>query len=238
MEPQVQPMSDKPDLMKGVILPGIINFLIGVLVLGGMVLLLAGTIKFWQGWVFAVVFMAMTTAEGIYLSIKNPELLARRKEVGNAGQSRGQRILITVALSSMAAMVMFSALDHRFGWSQMPPFVSLIGDGLIVISFVVYYFVYRVNSYAASSIRVFEGQTVSSTGIYALVRHPKYAGDMFMLVGIPLALGSWWGLAFMAIVIPGMVWRILDEEKLLKKDLPGYVEYTQKVRYRLVPYLW
>jgi protein-S-isoprenylcysteine O-methyltransferase Ste14 len=139
-------------------------------------------------------------------------------------------------------LIVFSALDHRFGWSQMSPFVSLIvsliGEGLVVLSFVVYYFVFRENSYAASSIQTYEGQKVISTGLYARVRHPKYVGDIILVVGIPLALGSWWGLAFLLLVLPALAWRILDEEKLLKKDLPGYVEYTQKVRYRLVPHLW
>ncbi len=107
-----------------------------------------------------------------------------------------------------------------------------------MFSFYLYYLVFQVNSYAASSIQIFEGQQVISIGLYALVRHPKYVVDLFLVIGIPLALGSWWALAFIVLVIPGLVWRILDEEKLLKKDLPGYVEYTQKVRYRLVPYIW
>lgn len=120
----------------------------------------------------------------------------------------------------------------------MSPFVSLMGDGLVVFSFLIYYLVFRENSYAASSVQTFEGQQVISTGSYALIRHPKYGGDIILVVGIPLALGSWWCLAFIVLVIPALAWRILDEERLLKKDLPGYVEYTQKVRYRLVPYLW
>ena len=120
----------------------------------------------------------------------------------------------------------------------MSPVVSLAGDALIVLGYFVYYLVFRENSFAASSIQTFEGQKVISTGLYALVRHPKYVGDLLLVVGIPLALGSWWGLAWIVLTIPGLVWRILDEEKLLKKDLPGYVEYTQKVRYRVVPYLW
>jgi protein-S-isoprenylcysteine O-methyltransferase Ste14 len=120
----------------------------------------------------------------------------------------------------------------------MPVFVSVLGDALLVFSFYLYYLVFRENSYAASSIKTFEGQKVISTGPYARVRHPKYVGDLFLVIGIPLALGSWWALALIVLSIAGLVWRILDEEKLLKKDLPGYIEYTQKVRYRLVPYLW
>ncbi len=182
--------------------------------------------------------MAMVTQQGIYLSIKDPELLERRKQIAPAEESTREKIFIVVGLLGDVCLIVFSALDHRFGWSQMSPFVSLIGDGLIVLSFFVYYLVFRENSYAASSIKTFAGQKVISTGPYSFVRHPKYGGDIILVVGIPLALGSWWGLVFILLVIPSLAWRILDEEKLLKKDLPGYVEYTQQVRYRLVPYLW
>jgi protein-S-isoprenylcysteine O-methyltransferase Ste14 len=214
------------------------TFLIGVIVLGAVLFLLAGTLNYWQGWVFTILFAVLTNTQGIYLGIKAPELLERRKQVSLAGQSRGQKIFTIVALLTNACLLIFSALDHRFGWSQMPAFVSVVGDGLIVLSFVVYYFVFEENSYAASLIKAFEGQKVISTGPYALVRHPKYVGDLFLVLGTPLALGSWWALAFVVLTIPALAWRILDEEKLLKKDLPGYIEYTQKVRYRLVPYLW
>jgi protein-S-isoprenylcysteine O-methyltransferase Ste14 len=214
------------------------TFLIGVIVLGAVLFLLAGTLNYWQGWVFTILFAVLTNTQGIYLGIKDPELLERRKQVSLAGQSRGQKIFTIVALLTNACLLIFSALDHRFGWSQMPAFVSVVGDGLIVLSFVVYYFVFEENSYAASLIKTFEGQKVISTGPYALVRHPKYVGDLFLVLGTPLALGSWWALAFVVLTIPALAWRILDEEKLLKKDLPGYIEYTQKVQYRLVPYLW
>lgn len=224
--------------LKSLVLPSIRNFLIGVIALGVVLCLLAGTLNYWQGWVFTILFMAMVTQQGIYLSIKNPELLERRKQIVPAGESTWQKIFIIAGLLGNVCLIVFSVLDHRFGWSQMSLFVSLVGDGLVVFSFLVYYLVFRENSYAASSIQTFEGQQVISTGPYALIRHPKYGGDIILVVGIPLALGSWWGLAFIVLVIPALAWRILDEEKLLKKDLPGYVEYTQKVRYRLVPYLW
>jgi protein-S-isoprenylcysteine O-methyltransferase Ste14 len=98
--------------------------------------------------------------------------------------------------------------------------------------------IFRENSYGASTIQTFEDQKVISTGLYARVRHPMYVGVLIMVIGVPLALGSWWGLAIIALTLPVLIWRILDEEELLKKDLPGYTEYAQKVRYRLVPYLW
>jgi protein-S-isoprenylcysteine O-methyltransferase Ste14 len=239
MEPHEQSTpTAEHNTWKSIILPGIRNFLIGVVALGAVLSLLAGTLNYWQGWVFTILFIGLTTTEGIYLAIINPVLLTRRKQVAQAGQSMVQRIFIVIALLSDLCLIVFSALDYRFGWSRMSPFVSLIGDGLIVLSFIVYYFVYRVNSFAATTIRTFEDQKVISTGPYAYVRHPKYVGDLFLVIGIPIALGSWWGLVFLVLTVLALAWRILDEEKLLKKELPGYVEYTQKVRFRLVPYIW
>jgi protein-S-isoprenylcysteine O-methyltransferase Ste14 len=136
------------------------------------------------------------------------------------------------------ALFVLSGLDRRFGWSQVPPLLSWVGDALLVLSFVMFYFVFLENSYGASSVRVEKDQRVVSTGPYALVRHPMYDGALIMVVSIPLALGSWWTLALLGITIPVLVVRILDEEQVLAKELPGYREYEQKVRYRLVPYLW
>jgi protein-S-isoprenylcysteine O-methyltransferase Ste14 len=224
--------------VKSLIIPAVRNFLLGVIALGIVLFLAAGTLNYWQAWVFIILFMALVTTQGIYLSIKDPELLERRRQIAPAGESTREKIFIIVGLLGNFCLIVFSALDHRLGLSQISPLVSLIGEGLVVLSFLGYYFVFRENSFAASSIQTFEGQKVISTGLYAHVRHPKYAGDLLLVIGIPLALGSWWGLAFLLLVIPALVWRILDEEKLLKKDLPGYAGYMEKVRYRLVPYLW
>jgi protein-S-isoprenylcysteine O-methyltransferase Ste14 len=120
----------------------------------------------------------------------------------------------------------------------MPAYVSIIGDGLVVLANVIWYYSKKENSFAGSTVRIYEGHKVISTGPYARVRHPNYVGDQFLLIGMAMALGSWWGLVIPALLIPLLIWRILGEEKLLKKDLPGYGEYTQKVHYRLVPYLW
>jgi protein-S-isoprenylcysteine O-methyltransferase Ste14 len=240
METQSQPIipSDKSNILKSLILPAIRNFLIGVIVLGVVLCLVAGTISYWQGWAFTILFATLTTAQGIYLAIKDPELLERRKNIAPAEESKAQKIFIVVALLADAGLLLFSALDHRLGWSKMPVLVSVAGNMLLVFSFFLYYLVFKENSFAASSIKTFEDQQVISTGPYALVRHPKYVGDLFLVLSIPLALGSWWALVFVALTIPGLAWRILDEEKLLKKELPGYIEYAQQVRYRLVPYIW
>jgi protein-S-isoprenylcysteine O-methyltransferase Ste14 len=114
----------------------------------------------------------------------------------------------------------------------------VIGDLLVALGFLLVYFVIRENSYAASTIQVAEGQTVISTGPYAVVRHPMYAGVLPLLIGTPLALGSWWGLFVLVLSMPALIWRLLDEERFLHKHLPGYTGYTRKVRYRLVPFVW
>ncbi len=225
--------------MKNLIIPGIRNFLLGVIVFGIALFLPAWTLDYWQAWVFIIVFMVSVSAIGVYLSIKDPELLERRKKIGPAAeQSTGQKIFISIALVGDFAILVFSAFDHRFGWSQVPAYVSLAGDVLVALGLFIDLLTFKENSYGGSNIQTVEGQRVISTGPYALVRHPMYFGVLVLLVGVPPALGSWWGLALVALLTPALGWRILDEEKTLKKDLPGYADYMQKVRYRLVPYLW
>jgi protein-S-isoprenylcysteine O-methyltransferase Ste14 len=183
--------------------------------------------------------MSSVNAIGVYLSLKDPLLLERRKNVGPAAeQNVAQRIIMSIALLSIMALLVFCALDHRFGWSQVTGGVALAGDVLVALGLLINLFVFKANSFGGSTVQTFEDQKVISTGPYALVRHPMYVGVLIMMTGVPLALGSWGGLMILALMLPVLVWRILDEEKILKKDLPGYTEYTQKVRYRLAPYLW
>ena len=225
--------------MNKLIIPTLKTFLLGAIALGLLLFLPAGTLDYWQAWVFIVVFAASTNAIGVYLALKDPELLERRKNIGPAAErNTAQKIIISVAILANIALLVFCALDRRFGWSPVPPFVSLVGDGLVALGLLIDLFVFRENSYGASNIQTVEGQKVISTGPYALVRHPMYVGVLVMVLGVPLALGSWWGLAILALTIPILIWRILDEEQFLKQDLPGYTEYTHKVRHRLVPYLW
>lgn len=139
---------------------------------------------------------------------------------------------------SLAAMFVVSALDHRFGWSPVPTAISLVGDVLVAVGLGVAMLVVLQNSHAAATVQVESGQKLVSTGLYGLVRHPMYAGNVIMMVGIPLALDSYWGLVFVVPGVSGLAFRIRDEEKLLKDDLAGYREYAQEVRYRLVPGIW
>lgn len=225
--------------MNKLILSALQTFLIGTVVLGIVLFLPAWTLNYWQAWVFILVFMVCVTAVGLYLSIHDPELLERRKKVGpTAETSPVQKAVMSIGLLGILTMLVVSVLDHRFGWSSVPPLLSIVGDVLVALGLFMNVLVFKENSFGGSTVETFEAQKVISTGPYAIVRHPMYAGVLVMMIGIPLALGSLWGLLVLAIISPGLIWRIVDEEKLLKKDLPGYSQYMQKVRYRLVPYLW
>jgi protein-S-isoprenylcysteine O-methyltransferase Ste14 len=225
--------------MNKLIIPTLRTFLIGAVALGVFLFLPAWTLNYWQAWVFILVFMSSVSMVGVYLSLKDPELLERRKNFGpTAEQNTAQKIIISIAILADLGLLVFCAFDHRFGWSPVPIYISLVGDALVALGLFIDLIVFRENSFGASNIQTFEDQKVISTGPYALVRHPMYMGVLVMIFGVPLALDSWWGLAILALAVPALAWRILDEEKLLEKDLQGYMEYEQKVRYRLVPYLW
>lgn len=225
--------------MNKLVIPTVRTFVIGALALGVLLFLPAWTLDYWQAWVFIVVFMVSVNVIGLYLSLRDPELLERRKKFGpGAETTAAQKIIMTVGILANIALLVFCALDHRFGWSPVPAPISLAGDGLVALGLFIDLLVFKENSFGGSTIEISEGQRVISTGPYALVRHPMYVGVLVMIVGVPLALGSWWGLAILALTTPVLIWRILDEERLLRHDLPGYSDYTQKVRHRLVPYLW
>ena len=213
--------------------------LVELVAFGLMLFLPAGTFNYWQAWVFLVVFGLSAWIPAIYLLRTNPVALQRRMRGGPAAEARTvQKVVIAGLYLSLAAMVVVSSLDHRFGWSPVPTAICLAGDVLVAVGLGVVALVVIQNNHAATTVRVEAGQTVVSTGLYGLVRHPMYTGNVIMMVGLPLALGSYWGLVF---VVPGLIvlaLRIRDEEKLLQEELDGYREYTQAVRYRLVPGMW
>jgi protein-S-isoprenylcysteine O-methyltransferase Ste14 len=211
----------------------------GLIVLSALVFLPAGTLNYWQAWVFIATFMVATIFPSIYIARTNPAALQRRMHGGPRAEARTlQKILITGAWLGLLALLVISAYDHRMGWSSVPAWVCLLGDVLLATGLGIAMLVVIQNGYAAATVTVETGQTVVSGGVYTFVRHPMYVGNMIMMVGVPLALGSYWGLVFVVPGVVALVLRILDEEKLLTHELAGYREYTQRVRYRLVPYLW
>jgi protein-S-isoprenylcysteine O-methyltransferase Ste14 len=212
---------------------------LGLISFGLILFLPAGTLNYWQAWVFIAVFTVATIVPTIYLARTNPAALQRRMHAGPWAETRtAQKVIMTGSFVIPLAVMIFSAFDHRMGWSHPPGWVSVIGDALVAAGLLIAMLVVVQNGYAAATVTVEEGQTVISGGLYKFVRHPMYVGTVVMMVGVPLALGSYWGLL---LVLPGLavlVFRILDEEKLLTQDLAGYREYAQRVRYRLVPNVW
>jgi protein-S-isoprenylcysteine O-methyltransferase Ste14 len=213
--------------------------LLGTATMAALLFIPAGTFDYWQAWNFMAVFVVATTAITVYLAIKDPKLLERRMRAGpTAEKEPAQKVIMFFAMTGFLALLIFPALDHRFGWSPVPTYLSLVGDALIAVGFFLVFIVLKVNTYGASTIQIAEDQVVISTGPYALVRHPMYSGALPLLMGIPLALDSWWGLFVLVLVVPAIMWRLLDEEKFLQKNLQGYADYCQKVRYRLMPFIW
>jgi protein-S-isoprenylcysteine O-methyltransferase Ste14 len=211
----------------------------GFVVLAILVFLPAGTLRYWHGWAFLATFAVCSTALTVYMALYDEKLLERRLRAGPRAEAEAsQKRIMALVMFGFIAFLVFPVLDHRFGWSPVPPYVSIIGDGLIALGFLFIFFVLRENSYAASTIQIADDQKVISTGPYARVRHPMYAGALLLLVGIPLALDSRYGLFGILVIVPGLIWRLLDEERFLTRNLPGYAEYTSHVRWRLIPGLF
>jgi protein-S-isoprenylcysteine O-methyltransferase Ste14 len=215
---------------------GILSVLVAM---GALLFLAAGTFNYWQAWVFLAVFGVAGLAIIVYLMKEDPQLLERRMSAGPTAEKRtSQKVIMSTSASGFAALLVVPGLDHRFGWSSVPSYISIAGDVLFVLGWIIIFFVFKENTFTSSTIEVAADQHVISTGPYAIVRHPMYSGSLLYVLAMPIALGSWWGLWVILLMMPVNFWRIFDEENLLKKELPGYREYTQKVRYRLVPYLW
>jgi protein-S-isoprenylcysteine O-methyltransferase Ste14 len=197
------------------------------------------TFDYWQAWIFLAVYFAASIAISLYLIVQDPQLLARRMRGGPAAEKLpAQRIIMSLTSLGFIGLLVVPALDRRFAWSHLPPSVALAGDVLVLLGWLGIYFVFRENSFSSATIELAPDQKVISTGPYALVRHPMYVAALVMLLGIPIALGSLWGVLVLLAILPALVWRLLDEEKFLAKNLPGYREYQTRVRYRLIPRVW
>ncbi len=216
-----------------------ITSVVGFIVLLLMVFLPAGTFDYWRGWAFIAVFAAATLVPSVYLAVKNPEALRRRMQAGPGAETRPlQKLIIAVAFLSVGAMIVISALDFRFGWSTVPAAVSVVGLVLVAVGLTIAMLVTIQNGYAAANVKVESGQQLSSTGWYGFVRHPMHFGNVILMIGVPLALGSYWGLLIVIVGLAVLALCINDEEALLTQELAGYPEYMNKVHYRLVPYVW
>ncbi len=210
-----------------------------LLFLAAVTFIPAGTLAYWQGWLFLAFFVGSAVALGFYFTRHDPALIERRMRAGPfAEREPAQKIIIALLLASLLLMVVVPALDYRWHWSTVPAWVSILGEVGVAASFVVFFIVMRQNSYAAATVQVEPNQPVISTGFYGVVRHPMYAGALLLMIAMPFALGSYWSLLLLIPAVAALAWQLLDEERVLKRDLPGYADYCRRVRYQLVPGVW
>jgi len=204
-----------------------------------LIFLPAGTLRFWQGWLFSMVFLASVVFLTFYFVKRDPHLIENRMKGGPGAEQQTTQKIIQAFTGTLAAfLVIVPGLDHRFHWSSVPASIVILANASVLLGFAIIHIVFSENSFAASIVKVEAGQRVISTGPYRLVRHPMYAGGALLLLATPLALGSWWGLPIGIAITAAIVVRLLDEERYLSANLPGYETYCHAVRYRLIPMVW
>lgn len=212
------------------------KFTCGLLMVGLLIFLPAGTLRYSCGWLLiAILFVPMLIA-GFVMLVKSPAFLKKRLDAREK-QSAQKGVLAFSGLMFVAGFVV-AGLDFRFGWSYMPPWVTVCAAVLFLIAYALYAEVMRENAYLSRTVKVEEGQTVVDTGLYGIVRHPMYAATLLLFMMIPLVLGSWYALIPFGLYPVIIIVRLKDEEVLLTRELSGYPEYKKKVKYRLIPFIW
>lgn len=210
-----------------------------ILIIALLLFVPAWSLRYWQAWVFLSVFSISVFIITLYFLRKDPKLLESRTQAGPvAEQQRSQKIIQSLASIFFILPFLLSSLDHRLGWSTVPFPLVILGDVLVALGLSIVFLVFRENTFTSATIEVQEEQRVISTGPYAIVRHPMYAGAFIMLLGIPLALASWRAFIPVFLLFAAIVWRLLEEEKFLDISLPGYTQYRRNVRFRLIPLIW
>ena len=229
-------MSKSQALQSELIKKLIVRFLVVLLVLFAIFFLPAGTFVYWEAWVYLAILFGTLLSIAIYVVKNDPELLARRMRMRE--KEPKQQLIIKLAYIPFVLAYLLPGFDQRFVWSNVPVSVVVIADILILLGYVIVFLALRENRYASRIIEVEQGQTVISSGPYAIIRHPMYLGALPLYALSPLALGSYWAMIPAILIIPFIVARILNEESVLARDLNGYQEYMQKTRYRLIPGMW
>ncbi|MFO0887838.1 MAG: isoprenylcysteine carboxylmethyltransferase family protein [Isosphaeraceae bacterium] len=215
---------------------GLFQFMIA---LGLLLFVPAWSLEYWQAWVLLVLVGVSCLVITLYLLKHDPALVERRMEVGPvAEQDQTQRRIQTVASVLSCALLVVPALDHRLHWSHVPLWAVILGDAVLALGFLLAFFVFRENSHAAGTVKVEAGQKVITTGPYRVIRHPFYAATVLTFLAIPLALGSWWGLAVSLLILIVLAIRLIHEERFLSEHLEGYAAYCREVRYRIIPMVW
>jgi protein-S-isoprenylcysteine O-methyltransferase Ste14 len=210
--------------------------IVAIPVIFGILFIPAGTLNYWEAWVYlAVLFLPMGFVLS-YLLKNSPDLLERRMKLRE--EKGPQKLIVSASAFVILLAFILPGFDQRYGWSQVPAWLVIAADGCVLLGYALIIWVFRTNRFASRVIEVAENQQVISSGPYALVRHPMYVGTILMYALSPLALGSYWAVLPGLLIIPTLVARILNEEQSLVKDLAGYGEYMQRVRYRLFPGIW
>ena len=223
-------------MTKKLFFEAIIKFLLGVMLVGLLIFLPAGTLKFFSGWLFMGVLFIPIFIAGIVMMIKNPQLLASRLDIKEKQKEQG----ILIKLSGLMFIVGFilAGLDFRFQWLVISPIVTYIAAIVFVLAYILWAEVLRENKYLSRTIKVEEGQELVDSGLYGFVRHPMYLASILLFLAMPLILGSLISFFVFLIYPIIIVLRIINEEKVLEKELKGYIEYKKKVKYRLIPFIW
>ena len=218
------------------LLKTLIAFLCGLLITGAMLFVPAGTLAYRGAWLFIALLFIPILVMGISLFIKNPELLRKRLEMKE--REKEQKGVVALSGLLLVASFIVAGFDHRFGWSQVSNVVIIVAAVVLLVGYALYAEVLRENAYLSRVVEVQEGQLVIDTGLYSIVRHPMYFSVTLLYLSIPLVLGSWWALLVMAPCILLLAARIKNEEQVLRQGLVGYTDYTKRVRYRMIPWIW
>jgi protein-S-isoprenylcysteine O-methyltransferase Ste14 len=213
-----------------------LRFLLALGVLGALLFIPAGSLRFWQGWAYIAISFVPGLFAFTYFYKHDPQLIERRMQFREKVREQ-KRIMTFVYIAWLVAFVL-PGLDHRFGWSHQPLWITIFSQAVVFGGFATTLWVAKVNRFAARTIQVEPGQEVISSGPYRIVRHPMYLGACAMWLFTPLALGSYFTLPAFALLIPLILLRLLNEEKVLRQELPGYAEYCLRTRFRLVPFIW
>jgi protein-S-isoprenylcysteine O-methyltransferase Ste14 len=225
--------------MKSLFFRAVAGLIFLVIVIGLLIFFPARTLNFPAGWIYFLVFSVSITIISFYFLKNNPALVDSRTRVGPSAETEmSQKIIQSFSSFFFVALLALPGFDHRFGWSHVPFALVIFSNLMALLGFAGIFRVMLENSFLSSTIEVAEGQKVISTGPYAIVRHPMYSAAFVLLGFTPLALGSYWDLIFAVGIVTAIIFRLLDEEKYLSKNLPGYSEYMLKTKYRLLPGIW
>lgn len=214
----------------------IIKFIMGVVIVGVLLFLPAGTFDYWQAWLLiAILFFPMFFA-GIVMMLKNPELLQKRLNA-NEGEAEQKQVIALSGIMFLAAFIV-AGLNIRFDWLILPAWISYVAAIIFLFAYILYAEVLRENMYLSRTVEVQENQKVIDTGLYGIVRHPMYMATLLLFLSMPLVLGSVFSFFILLLYIPILRKRISNEEKVLEQGLKGYFEYEKKVKYKIIPYIW